>query len=305
MYVAIIDLETYGSEENLFYKDYKYLKETSNSETDEEIIDSISLNPFLSHIISACIIKLYGSEIEESKIEVFYLTENRSEEYTETIRYMRKDFQVKFIPLNFSAFGSEDFRNKEKELIARVLEVLDSAEHMVSYNGKKFDIPFLRIRSLKYGLKIPRIIEDESKHTDLIELLFRGKNFKMRFYSLDFVARNFDLKTPKEKVDGSDVKQLFKEEKYETIAKYNALDTIVLAELYLKISRLINGRDITEEGITDRQKWRVIKEIEDFISLMNGNKNLESIVSELSKRQASLVIEAFTLLNEKLRKKNL
>jgi len=233
--VVVFDIETYGSEELLSYRDFTYLKDREKGKTEEEIIRDLSLNPFVSSVVSAGYALLEGGEVKE--IRVFYLTERHVEKPEGRLSYMGEDYQVLFEPFVFSEFGRDEFMEREKELIESLWEAIGEADRMVSFNGRRFDVPFLRIRSLKYGLDIPDSVEEEERHLDLMSFLFRGRSFEMGSYSLDFVSRHFGFKTPKEKVDGKSVKQLFLQERYDTIAKYNAYDVIVLAKLFLKLRR--------------------------------------------------------------------
>jgi len=235
--VVVFDIETYGSEELLSYRDFTYLKDREKGKTEEEIIQDLSLNPFVSSVVSAGYALLEGDTLKE--IKVFYLTEKHVEKPEGKLSYMGVDYEVSFEPFVFAEFGRDEFMEREKELISNLWEALKEADRLVSFNGRRFDVPFLRIRSLKYDIIIPETVEEEERHLDLMSFLFRGRSFEMGAYSLDFVSRHFGFKTPKEKVDGKSVKQLFLQERYDTIAKYNAYDVIVLTKLFLKLRRYV------------------------------------------------------------------
>ena len=242
MSVVIFDIETYGHEENLSYKDFNYLKNRKGLESDEEVLEELSLNPFLSYVISVAHIKLPDGELpedEQVEIKVFYLTEEGEKFHQETITYMGKKYKVTYCPIIFNELRHDHMKDKERELLETFFKDIDDALYLVSYNGKYFDIPFLRIRAMIHGINFPEIFESRDKHVDIMEVLFKGKSYNFSRFSFDFIARHFGLKTPKEKFDGKEVKNLFIAERYDTIAKYNASDVLVLYHLYKKLRKYI------------------------------------------------------------------
>ena len=147
MSVVIFDIETYGHEENLSYKDFNYLKNRKGLESDEEVLEELSLNPFLSYVISVAHIKLPESELPEDdkvEIKVFYLTEEGEKSHQETITYMGKKYKVTYCPIIFNELRHEHMKDKERELLETFFKDIYDALYLVSYNGKYFDISFLR-----------------------------------------------------------------------------------------------------------------------------------------------------------------
>ena len=45
----------------------------------------------------------------------------------------------------------------EKELLAKTAKLLDSCNHIITFNGRMFDIPFLKKRSRKYDINMPNV----------------------------------------------------------------------------------------------------------------------------------------------------
>lgn len=271
MCLVVFDIETYGSDEVLSYKDFKYLKETGKYEEEEEVIESLSLNPFLSHIISVGYVKEF--DLEELQIGVFYLTEKESAPYTEKITYMGEEYEVIFSPIVFKEVRKDSLLEGEKRIIKKFLEILENASLIISFNGKNFDIPFLKIRCMVNNIDIHEKLEDESLHIDILNFFFRDVGYKHRYYSFDFISRQFGLKTPKEKFDGKDVKHLFEQERYEAIAKYNAYDVIVLYKLFKRIERYIKKQGATEGQL--KKLMATLKEISKNLSYIDGNKLLK------------------------------
>ena len=50
--------------------------------------------------------------------------------------------------------------------------------HVVSFNGWAFDVPFLRVRAMVCGVKLPSLFWDDSKIVDPFHILARNKHGK-------------------------------------------------------------------------------------------------------------------------------
>ena len=300
MEVVILDIETYGHEENLSYKDFNYLKTRKGLESDEEVLEELSLNPFLSYVISAAYIKLPNGEPlgeDDLKINVIYLTEEEGFKREESITYMGKTYSVVYYPITFNELRHDHIKDKEKELLERFFEDIDGDLYLVSYNGKYFDIPFLRIRAMIHGIDFPAIFEDRDKHIDIIELLFRGKSYQFSKYSFDFIARHFGLKTPKERFDGKEVRNLFRTERYDTVAKYNAGDVLVLYHLYRKLKKYLppHLRNNAEEIATPKQIKKLKKTLEEVWEKLSrvrlDDERIEELRKKFPRKKVSTAIE--------------
>ena len=108
-----------------------------------------------------------------------------------------------------------------------------------AHNGKEFDIPFLCRRILINGKKIPNILNVsgkkpwEIKHLDTMELWKFG-DFK-NYTSLDLLSYVFNIPTPKDDMDGSQVAKVFYEEKdLERIIHYCEKDVVATIQLFRK-----------------------------------------------------------------------
>jgi uncharacterized protein YprB with RNaseH-like and TPR domain len=138
---------------------------------------------------------------------------------------------------NFSALLSEHYQGKDQLLCA--------------HNGKEFDFPFLCRRFLINGLKLPKILNIAGKkpweinHLDTMELWKFG-DYKS-YTSLNLLATIFNIPTPKDDIDGSDVARVYWEEhNLERIATYCQKDVITVAQLLLRYKGepLINEKNI-------------------------------------------------------------
>lgn len=135
---------------------------------------------------------------------------------------------------DFSALLNEHFNRKEQLLCA--------------HNGKEFDFPFLCRRLLINGLKLPQTLNVAGKkpweinHLDTMELWKFG-DYK-NYTSLNLLANIFNIPTPKDDIDGSDVARVYWENNdIERIATYCQKDVITVAQLLLRFK----GGDLIEE----------------------------------------------------------
>ena len=166
---------------------------------------------------------------------------------------------AKAICISVGFFNDETFRIKsffgtdEKKLLqdfsALLNEHFNRKEHLLcAHNGKEFDFPFLCRRLLINGLKLPKTLNIAGKkpweisHLDTMELWKFG-DYKS-YTSLNLLANVFNIPTPKDDIDGSDVARVYWEDKnLDRIATYCQKDVITVAQLLLKM----NGRELMDE----------------------------------------------------------
>jgi len=122
---------------------------------------------------------------------------------------------------------------------------------LCAHNGKEFDFPYLCRRTLISGLCIPSQLRLSGKkpwevsHIDTMDLWKFG-DYKS-FTSLSLLAAVFDIPTPKDDINGSDVYRVYWHEKdLERIKTYCQKDVITTAQLLLKFKGLplINNEQI-------------------------------------------------------------
>ena len=108
-----------------------------------------------------------------------------------------------------------------------------------AHNCKEFDIPFLCRRILINEKKIPNILNVsgkkpwEIKHLDTMELWKFG-DFK-NYTSLDLLSYVFNIPTPKDDMDGSQVAKVFYEDKdLDRIIHYCEKDVVATIQLFRK-----------------------------------------------------------------------
>jgi uncharacterized protein YprB with RNaseH-like and TPR domain len=108
-----------------------------------------------------------------------------------------------------------------------------------AHNGKEFDYPFLSRRILINGLKLPKMLDIAGKkpweiiHLDTMDLWKFG-DYK-HYTSLELLTYVFDIPTPKDDIDGSQVASVFYEDKdLDRIITYCEKDVIATIQLMLR-----------------------------------------------------------------------
>ncbi len=112
-----------------------------------------------------------------------------------------------------------------------------------AHNGKEFDFPFLGRRFLINQLSLPDALQLQGKKPWEIALLDTMELWKFGDYksytSLDLMAAVLDIPSPKDDMDGSQVRAVFWEEKdYQRIEQYCEKDVITTVQVVLRMSRL-------------------------------------------------------------------
>ncbi len=112
-------------------------------------------------------------------------------------------------------------------------------QYLCGHNAKEFDFPYIARRSLINGLKLPSQLDIagkkpwEVKHLDTMDL-WRFGDYKS-YTSLNLLTAVFDIPTPKDDIDGSQVGRVYWDERnLERIAEYCQKDVLAVAQLFLR-----------------------------------------------------------------------
>ena len=136
------------------------------------------------------------------------------------------------------------YGDKEKQILIGFNSLLNTEfnknqHQLCAHNGKEFDFPFIARRTLIIGLKLPKLLDIAGKkpweinHLDTMEL-WRFGDYK-NYTSIKLLAALFDIPTPKDDIDGSQVAKVYWEEKdLERIKIYCQKDALTVAQLLLK-----------------------------------------------------------------------
>ncbi len=150
----------------------------------------------------------------------------------------------------FTQKGSErqfrvtSFHGAEKESLVSFKNKLESHFNrpqnlLVAHNGKEFDFPYIARRMIIHGIPLPQKLNLFGKkpwevpHLDTMELWKFG-DYKT-FTSLKLLAHVLGVPSPKEDIDGSQVRNVYYEENdLDRIIQYCERDVITVAQLFLR-----------------------------------------------------------------------
>ncbi len=125
----------------------------------------------------------------------------------------------------------------EATLLAEFWQLIKAFDLWITFNGKRFDFPFLQLRSAILGIA-PTVRLDcrrysRQPHYDLRELLTHF--YEQRHGSLDFFCALFGIPSPKGSLSGEKVGEAYHEGRLEEIAAYCQADVEATAELYRRV----------------------------------------------------------------------
>lgn len=130
----------------------------------------------------------------------------------------------------------------EKEILERFWQEIKGYEQFITFNGRKFDCPYIMLRSAALKIRptrnlMPYRYSDE-EHVDLMDqLTFYGS---FRTFPLAFYCKSFGLDNTKmEGMSGDKVQEYFKKGKYKEIARYCTVDVRATAELFERWEKYI------------------------------------------------------------------
>jgi 3'-5' exonuclease len=138
------------------------------------------------------------------------------------------------------------YDDDEKMLILNFFRTLDSFSRagkrkLCAHNGQEFDYPYIARRALVNNLSLPKIFDVAGSKPwevkdHLIDTLQLWKFGDYKHYtSLSLLCELFNIPTPKDDIDGSQVSRIYWEEKnIERIVRYCEKDTLAVANLLLK-----------------------------------------------------------------------
>lgn len=111
---------------------------------------------------------------------------------------------------------------------------------LCAHNGKEFDFPYIARRMIIHGITLPFKLNLFGKkpwevpHLDTLELWKFG-DYKT-FTSLKLMAHVLGIPSPKDDIDGSQVRDVFYNDKdIDRIITYCEKDTITVAQIFLKL----------------------------------------------------------------------
>lgn len=148
----------------------------------------------------------------------------------------------------------------EKKILNDFSAMLDHSfsgyeNNLCGHNIKEFDVPYIARRTLVNGLPIPKMLSIAGKkpwEIHFIDTLDLWKFGDYKHYtSLKLLTTIFGIPSPKDDIDGSQVAQVFYEEKnIDRISFYCEKDVLATAQLFLKM----NGEELISMENVERVK---------------------------------------------------
>lgn len=145
------------------------------------------------------------------------------------------------------ALKIKSFYGKEEKVLLEnfiaFCQKLKSKKYLFcGHNIKEFDIPYICRRMLINDFKIPEILDFQNKKPWDVQMvdtlqLWKFGDYK-HFVSLDTLTTIFNVPSPKEDIDGSQVGQVYwNEDNLEKIVAYCQRDVEAVAQLFLKLNQ--------------------------------------------------------------------
>ncbi len=196
----IVDIETVGQDvDSIPPRALEILLPTDDDEERQRVLDSLGLDPSTGRIIC---------------IGVYWLEVDRSRAYCQS---------------------------DERELLANFWSDLGQIRptRFVTFNGKSFDFPYIKVRSAILEVPIPRDIMLDTRrfsterHFDVREALTNYDRYRKG--TLEFFCEIFGVPSPKDGIDGSKVGDYFKQGRLDEIAHYCLADCKATAGLYQRL----------------------------------------------------------------------
>ena len=139
--------------------------------------------------------------------------------------------------------------HNEAHLLQQFADVLNkhynnpARHYLCGHNIKEFDVPYVCRRMLIHGITLPSIIDVagkkpwEVKYIDTMELWKFG-DYK-NFTKLNLLTELFNIPTPKDDIDGSDVGRVYwHEDDLPRITEYCQKDVLAVAQLVLRFKKI-------------------------------------------------------------------
>lgn len=209
------------------------------------------------------ILKKYDEEVSPEDAEKVYEKAGIYAEFGKiaciSVGIFARDKATEEMSVRLKSYASTD----EAEILRGFSELLNKhfphiARHFLcGHNIKEFDVPFICRRMLIHQMPFPELLNVagkkpwETKHLlDTMELwkFGDGKNYT----SLKLLAATFGFPSPKDDIDGSQVRGVFYDEgDVERIARYCEKDVVAVMQLMLRYKRMplrltIDGKVVSE-----------------------------------------------------------
>ncbi|MEJ5307327.1 MAG: ribonuclease H-like domain-containing protein [candidate division WOR-3 bacterium] len=209
------DIETFGIDDDKI--DEKVLEYFLDK--DKDFKEKKGLYPSSGKIVALSIL-----DVDKNIIETFYQSSQNTlfdNSYIDDYNGYKRMFTIA----------------NEKEILENFYDRIKRCSRFITFNGLRFDCPFITFRAIINGVKPSRNINTprfkKEEHYDVYDVLTLSGLLKGN--SLDIYCKIFDIPSPKINMSGKDVEKFYREEKFLEIAKYCSMDVFSTYLLYLKI----------------------------------------------------------------------
>jgi len=157
---------------------------------------------------------------------------NQLEDVTEVLCW-----SAKFFGEGEEMHFSSSFWNTKEQMVGAIWKLLDEADVVVHYNGKRFDIPHLNREFLELGLTPP----SPFKQIDLLQTVKR--QFRFPSNKLDYVTKALGLGQKVSHTGFGLWKGCMEKDpnSWEKMKEYNIQDVLLLEELYNRLLPWVPG----------------------------------------------------------------
>lgn len=215
----VFDIETSGCDWDALDSGTKeYLKLKNDGE--KGAMETLGLSPLTGMIITLSML-----DTEKKTIET-YFTAKKEDLFSTPAEESLGDFKTKF------------YTADEPEILNAFWLQIKSAGRFITFNGLKFDCPYITLRSAYHKIPATRNINTNrfrrEEHYDLFDAL--SLYGAVKGSSLEMYCKSFGIMNPKEEgISGKNVGEYFKKGLYGDIAKYCARDVFSTYMLYKRI----------------------------------------------------------------------
>lgn len=232
----IFDIETVGEDfdkmdEQTQDMQTRYIRENSTDDDEYQeklqlLKDGMGFSPLTGFVVTIAML-----DVEQNYLGMYYLDpDNSMLETKEELSGMQAILRA----------------YDEKTILEKFWEKIQNYDRIVSFNGRRFDAPFLKVRSMAHNIPITRELvgyryEKSPYHLDILDHLtdFGTAGFKG---NLHMWCRAMGILSPKaDGVSGDKVAGMYREGKVLEIARYSAGDIIATRDLYLKWQKHIKN----------------------------------------------------------------
>ena len=208
-----------AQQEYLFREADKLADDAAREARRAEILRQFNLWPFTAQVVCIAMVN-----VETARGQVLFLAEDFEEDAGDGA-------PVQFLPCA-----------EEVALLGNFWDVARKYEHVVTFNGRGFDVPFIYLRSALLNVPITRkdwlgYRFQTEPHCDLAEQFtfygVSGREGAARRINLDFYCKAFGIESPKSHgVTGMDVGRLLAEGRGRDVAEYCLRDVEATLRLY-------------------------------------------------------------------------